>query len=160
MPDSPAAGPVWFRSLYWRIAMGLVGLLAGLLLLQSLIFLWMSGTIATNIMGKSPEALATQVATEVASALQQDPKLNVETFVRDRYSRYYQPLMVVLNDGRVARNHELSGVGPGGPRPGALRPGGPGSGPGLGGRPPVGSRPDGPFPAGPRRDGPRRPPGA
>jgi signal transduction histidine kinase len=151
MPESRATDPVWYRSLYWRIAMGLVGLLAGLLVLQSLIFLWVSGTIATNIMGKSPEALATQVATEVATALQQDPKLNVETFVHDRYSRYYQPLMVVLDDGRVARNHELLGAGPAGPRPGAPRPGGPGPG----GRLPVGPRPDGFPPGGPREPGSR-----
>jgi len=106
MTDGPAAGPVWYRSLYWRIAIGLVALFATLLVVQALIFLWLSGSIATNIMGSSPEALAAQVATETAAALQQNPSLDLESFVRERYGRYYQPLMVVLEDGRVARNHE------------------------------------------------------
>ena len=34
--------PVWYRSLYWRIGFGFVGLLAILLLGQGLIFLWLT----------------------------------------------------------------------------------------------------------------------
>ncbi|HNV03669.1 MAG TPA: HAMP domain-containing sensor histidine kinase [Vicinamibacterales bacterium] len=121
MTERPAGGPVWFRSLYWRIAIGVVALFAALLVAQALVFLWLSGSIAANLMGSSPEELAAQVATETASALQQNPSLDLESFVRERYSRYYQPLMVVLEDGRVARNHEppaVPGRGPGlrGPR--------------------------------------------
>ena len=158
MRERAAGRPIWYRSLYWRIAIGLVALLAGLLLLQALVFLWLSGTIATNIMGKSPEALAQQVATEVAAALQRDPQLNVDTYVREHYSRFYQPLMVVLNDGRVARNHEpprIAGFeqGPRGPRTENQRPGGPppGAPEPVGPRPP-GSRPLPSMPGGP--DGP------
>ena len=106
MTDRPAGGPVWYRSLYWRIAIGLVALFAALLVVQGLVFLWLSGSIATNLMGSSPEELAKQVAAETPAALQQNPALDVEGFVRDRYGRYYQPLIVVLDDGRVARNHE------------------------------------------------------
>jgi signal transduction histidine kinase len=170
MSEHAAARPVWYRSLYWRIAIGFVALLAGLLLMQAMVFLWLSGTIATNIMGQSPEALAKQVATEVATALQQDPTLNIDTYVREHYSRYYQPLLVVMDDGRVARNHEpprIAGVdqAPRGPRPGeppriagsdrALRgprpeglpPGAPGQ-PGAAGPPQPGSRPLPPMPGG------------
>jgi two-component system sensor histidine kinase BaeS len=167
MTERPAASrPVWYRSLYWRIAMGLVALLAGLLLMQALVFLWMTGTIATNIMGQSPEALARQVATDVATALQQDPKLNVETFVKERYSRYYQPLVVVMDDGRVARNHEPpriggSDQGPLGPRPGSTPPNrteasvprARGAGPGG---PPPGSTPMPPAPGPPGGPGGER----
>ncbi len=153
MSEQAAGRPVWYHSLYWRIAIGLVALLAGLLLLQALVFLWLSGTIATNIMGQSPEALAKQVATEVATALQQDPKLNVDTYVREHYSRFYQPLMVVMDDGRVARNHEpprIAGFDRAarGPRPDGSPPGAPDR---VGPRPP-GSRPLPPMPGGP--DGP------
>jgi len=181
MPDRSSGSPVWYRSLYWRIGLGLVGLLAGLLLVQALVFLWMSGTIATNIMGQSPEALASQVATDMAAALQKNPSLDVETYVREHYGRFYQPLMVVLDDGRVARNHEPpdfrradrppfdrrpgqpGSVLPPQPRPPASGPAGPGrrgaepGGPGLGqprsaGPRPPGSRPLPPMPGGP--DGP------
>ncbi len=151
--SAPPAVRSGTSSLYWRIAIGLVALLAGLLLLQALVFLWLSGTIATNIMGQSPEALAQQVATEVAAALQQDPQLNVDTYVREHYSRFYQPLMVVMDDGRVARNHEpprFAGFDRAarGPRTDGSPPGAPNR---VGPRPP-GSRPLPPMPGGP--DGP------
>ncbi len=133
MTDRPAGGPVWYRSLYWRIAIGLVALFAALLVLQALVFLWLSGTIAANLMGSSPEELAKQVATETAAGLQQNPALDLESFVRERYGRYYQPLIVVMDDGRVARNHEppdMAGRGQGyrGPRPEGGRPGAEGAG--------------------------------
>ena len=34
---------VWYRSLYWRIALGFVALLATLLAVQGTVFLWMTG---------------------------------------------------------------------------------------------------------------------
>lgn len=107
MPDAANRDPVWFRSLYWRIALGSMAVLAGLLLVQAIVFLWMSGTIATTLLGKSPDRLAADAAKDVAAAMQQDPDLDVEKFVRDSFGSQAQPLMVVLEDGRVIRNHEL-----------------------------------------------------
>ena len=37
--------PVWYRSLYWRIAFGFVAMLAILLLAQGLLFLWLTDRI-------------------------------------------------------------------------------------------------------------------
>jgi len=99
--------PVWFRSLYWRIALGSMAVLAVLLLVQAVVFLWMSGTIATTLLGQSPDRIAADAARDVAAALQKDPAVDIEKFVRDRYGNLAQPLMVVLEDGRVVRNHEL-----------------------------------------------------
>ncbi len=99
--------PVWYRSLYWRIALGSIAVLATLLLVQAIVFLWMSGTIATTLLGQSPDRIAAEAAREVAAALQKDPGLDIEKFVRDRYGSLPQPLMVVLEDGRAVRNHEL-----------------------------------------------------
>jgi len=98
---------VWFRSLYWRIALGSMAVLAVLLLVQAVVFLWMSGTIATTLLGQSPDRIAADAARDVAAALQKDPAVDIEKFVRDRYGNLAQPLMVVLEDGRVVRNHEL-----------------------------------------------------
>ena len=58
MPDAAARRPAWFRSLYWRIALGSMAVLAVLLLAQALVFLWMSGTIATTLLGQSPDRIA------------------------------------------------------------------------------------------------------
>jgi hypothetical protein len=116
MPMSERLGrdPVWFRSLYWRIALGSIALLAGLLLVQAVVFLWMSGTIATTLLGQSPDRIAADAAKEVAAAIQKDPGVDIEKFVHDRYSTQAQPLMIVMEDGRVVRNHEL-------PPPDAMR---------------------------------------
>ena len=35
--------PVWYRSLYWRIAFGFIALLAVLLIAQVIVFLWQIG---------------------------------------------------------------------------------------------------------------------
>jgi two-component system OmpR family sensor kinase len=135
--------PAWFRSLYWRIALGSIAVLAVLLLVQAVVFLWMSGTIATTLLGQSPDRIAAEAAKEVAEALEKDPTIDIEKFVRDRYGNLTQPLMVVLEDGRAVRNHEL-------PPPEGFRrwpgrpPGQPGQGgPASGGPPPAGAQPPG-----------------
>ena len=148
MPDATSRRPAWFRSLYWRFALGSFAVLAVLLLVQAVVFLWMSGTIATTLLGQSPDRLAAEAARDVAEALKKDPAVDIEKFVRDRYGNLAQPMMVVLEDGRVVRNHELppadgmrrrSGRLPGGPMPGPGEPGGP---------PPEGPRPGGGAPEG------------
>ena len=53
MPD-----PVWYRSLYWRIALGFVALLASLLVVQGLVFLWMTGRMTDLFPNRSPAQLA------------------------------------------------------------------------------------------------------
>jgi two-component system sensor histidine kinase BaeS len=163
MSDRSNREPVWYRSLYWRIALGSIAVLAVLLLAQAIVFLWMSGTIATTLLGQSPDRIAADAAREVAAALQKDPNTDIEEFVRDRYGSLPQPLMVVLEDGRAVRNHELPP--PDGMRrwpgrfPGAAGGGGdagrgaPAEGPPPGGQPGGGPRPWKPR-MGPGREGP------
>lgn len=150
MPDA-GRRPVWFRSLYWRIALGSIAVLAVLLLVQAVVFLWMSGTIATTLLGQSPDRIAADAAREVADALKKDPAADIEKLVRDRYGSLPQPLMVVLEDGRAVRNHELpppddvrrrpgwqpGAAGPGRGVPGQAMPAGPPSPEGLAPGPPA-----------------------
>jgi len=138
MPDAVNRDPVWFRSLYWRIALGSIAVLAVLLLVQAFVFLWMSGTIATTLLGQSPDRIAAEAAREVAEALKKDPAVDIEKFVRDRYGSLTQPLMVVLEDGRAVRNHEL-------PPPDGMRR--------WPGRPPAGAMPGRGVPGGPVPEG-------
>jgi two-component system sensor histidine kinase BaeS len=123
--------PVWFRSLYWRIALGSVALLAVLLLVQAIVFLWMSGTIATTLLGQSPDRIAADAARDLAAELQKDPALDIEKFVREHYGTQAQPLMIVMEDGRVARNYQWPAADGMRRRPGPGLPGG-------------GTRPEGP----------------
>ncbi|MCX6549759.1 MAG: HAMP domain-containing sensor histidine kinase [Acidobacteria bacterium] len=107
--------PARLRSLYWRIAVGLVALLAALLVVQALVFLWMTGAIATTLLGQSPDKVAEQVAADVAAELSTRPDLDVDKYVKEHFGGYFQPLIVVLDDGRIGRNHEAPAI-PGAPR--------------------------------------------
>ncbi len=52
---------VWYRSLYWRIAFGFVALLATLLVVQGLVFLWMTGRM-TDLPTRTPAQFASSMA--------------------------------------------------------------------------------------------------
>jgi signal transduction histidine kinase len=95
--------PVWYRSLYWRIAFGFIALLAILLLAQGLLYLWLTDRFVGSAT-RTPTQLARLVAAEVSTELEQRPDLNVEEFVRSRFAHIYQPFVVVLRDGRRGSN--------------------------------------------------------
>src|SRR4051812_35678046 len=48
----------WFRSLYWRIALGFVAMLAVVLLLQTALFLWLTGRFTESSSSRTPQELA------------------------------------------------------------------------------------------------------
>ena len=95
--------PVWYRSLYWKIAFGFIAMLAVLLLSQVLLFLWLTDRIFAAV-PRTPAQLATMVADEVGAEIQQRPEIDLEAFVRDRFSHIYQPFLVVLTSGQRASN--------------------------------------------------------
>jgi signal transduction histidine kinase len=95
--------PVWYRSLYWRIAFGFVAMLAILLLAQGLLFLWFTDRIF-GTPARTPAQLAALVAEDVAAELQQRPDGDLDTFVRVHFSSVYQPFLVMLSNGQRASN--------------------------------------------------------
>jgi two-component system sensor histidine kinase BaeS len=181
MPESdrapvggPASGPGttrprgrrWFRSLYWRIAIGFVAMLAVLLVFQAALFLWLTGRVTESALGRTPQELADLVARDLSDALTDQPALDLATYVTDRFDGAPVAFAVLMRDGRRASNKpgmlppgfgERAGrrpppFPPFGERaapPGGERPGGPG-----GERPaPLGDRPapiEGDRPAGDR----------
>lgn len=110
---------VWYRSLYWRIAVGFVALLATLLLVQALLFLWLTGRFVTSPSSRTPQELADQIARDLSDALADDPAIDLDAHVRDRFDDVPQPFVVVMRDGRRVSN-----------RPGMLPRGFPGGPPG------------------------------
>ena len=117
----------WFRSLYGRIAIGFVALLAGLLLAQSLLFLWLTGRIDASPQGRTPQQLADFVARELSDALTLTPELDLDAHVREAFADIKRPFAVVMRDGRRASNRpEALPSGFPAPGPRGLRPGGPG----------------------------------
>jgi signal transduction histidine kinase len=107
MPD-----PVWFRSLYWRIALGFLATLAVLLIVQTLLFLWLTGRFTASVHSRTPQELADLVARELSEELSEQPSVDLAAFVRDRFPDVVRPFVVVMRDGRRASN-----------RPGMLPPG-------------------------------------
>ena len=68
--------PVWFRSLYWRIAIGFVAMLALLLTLQAGLLLWLTGRFHASISSRTPQQLADLVARDLSDALTDNPELD------------------------------------------------------------------------------------
>lgn len=133
----------WFRSLYSRIVFGFIAVMAALLLMQGVLFLWLTGRFEERPQGQTPQQLADFVARELSDALVVEPSLDLEKFARDDFPTIRRPFLIVMRDGRRASN-----------RPQQLPPGFMDRGWGRGGPPPRGQsgiRPDfDPPPAGAR----------
>jgi len=97
---------VWYRSLYWRIGLGFIALLASVLLVQAVLVLWMTGQADNWFPIRSPFRLVTLVARDVSNALTRDPNLPLESYVRDEFAHIFQPFFIVMSDGRVIHSRE------------------------------------------------------
>ncbi|HEY3159125.1 MAG TPA: HAMP domain-containing sensor histidine kinase [Vicinamibacterales bacterium] len=112
-PSTPSAsaslgiGTIWYRSLYWRIAVGLVLFLALMLVAQGALFIYTSDRIAGSMPAQSPRRLAVLVASDLSAALDADPTIDITDYVRDQYSKVFQPFIVLMRDGREVSNHPV-----------------------------------------------------
>src|SRR6266849_2395434 len=91
----------WYRSLYWRIALGVVGFLAAMLVVQAVLFVWVVSQSGRSLPGQSPGRLAMTVALDPASELERDPQVDLARYVQDQYAQYTHPFFVMMADGRV-----------------------------------------------------------
>jgi signal transduction histidine kinase len=99
MPEPPP-GRRWYRSLYWRIALGLVVTIAAIIAVQGLVVLWLLGRDGPAP-GPPPPGFARLMAQDLGRELAATPGLDLERFVRDEYQQRLFPFAVVLRDGRV-----------------------------------------------------------
>src|SRR6186713_2078518 len=98
---------VWYRSLYWRIALGFVALLAILLSVQGLMFLWLTGQGTEFLPGRSPGEYAQTIAADLATNLAEHADLDIEAHLNDRYTSAYRAFVVVTRDGRTASSRRV-----------------------------------------------------
>jgi two-component system sensor histidine kinase BaeS len=98
--------PLWYRSLYWRIALGLFAFLALMLTAQGALFLWMTDRIAGSMPARSPRRLAALVASDVSAAITANPGLDLRTYLPEQYGETLQTFVVVMRDGRTFSNHD------------------------------------------------------
>jgi signal transduction histidine kinase len=94
----------WYRSLYWRIAIGFVLFLAAMLVVQAVFFTWVVARSGYTLPGQTPSAFAQTVALDVATAVERDATVDLEKFVREQYAQANHPFHIVLADGRII-NH-------------------------------------------------------
>jgi signal transduction histidine kinase len=93
--------PVWYRSLYWRIALGFIALLAALLAAQGLVFLWMTGRMVDLFPNRSPAQFATTLAADTGTLLSSQPDADVGGYLNGRYASVPRGFVVALEDGRM-----------------------------------------------------------
>src|SRR5262245_49048653 len=93
--------PAWYRSFYWRIALGFVLLVATLLVLQGAVFLWMTGRMPELFPSRSPAQFASAIAGDLSATLSARPDLDLEAYLHEQYRRSFHSYVVVMRDGRT-----------------------------------------------------------
>ena len=86
------------RSLYGRIVIGFVAVLATLLAVQGALLLWLL-TRPAEPFADSPDSFAAFVALEVSAALEQDPDASIDDVLAGDPRFRTQPFFIVLPDG-------------------------------------------------------------
>lgn len=89
----------WHHSLYWRIAIGFVSCLALLLMVQAMLFVWVIARSGRTIPNQPPERLAQTIAIDASSALERDPAVDLDAYIRQEYANDVQPFFVLLTSG-------------------------------------------------------------
>ena len=98
----------WYKSLYWRVALGLIAFLALMLAAEAALFLWTTDRIAGSMPARSPRRLAVLIASDLGTAIAADPKLEIEKYVREQYGNVLQTFLVIMRDGRVINDESIA----------------------------------------------------
>jgi signal transduction histidine kinase len=96
----------WSKSLYWRVALGLIAFLALMLAAQGALYLWMTERVAGSMPARDPRRLAVLVASDVAAAIAADPALDLGAYIQREFGNVFQTFLVAMDDGRVFANHD------------------------------------------------------
>jgi hypothetical protein len=91
----------WYKSLYWRIALGVIGFLAAMLIVQAMLFVWAVSQSGRSLPGQSPARFSVTIALDLSSALERDPATDLTRYVHDQYAQYTHPFFVMLVDGTL-----------------------------------------------------------
>src|SRR2546423_10985295 len=91
----------WHRSLYWRVAFGIVAFLAAMLVVQAMLFVWAMSQFGRTLPGQSPWRLGMTVALDVANLLEREPQTDLSQYIREQYANSEHPFFVLMTDGRL-----------------------------------------------------------
>ncbi len=101
MSDTAPARRRWYRSLYWRIAIGFIAFLAAMLVAQGGLFLWLSTAREEPLPPRLLADLAELVAADLGDAFDRTPGADIAALAGERFQDLRQPAALVLPDGRV-----------------------------------------------------------
>jgi signal transduction histidine kinase len=96
----------WRRSLYWRIAIGFVLGLAAMLIVQAILFIWVTSRAGPTLSGQPPDRFASTVSLDLSEVLARDPTADIERYVREQYAEAY-PFFVLMADGRTIASGDV-----------------------------------------------------
>lgn len=91
----------WYRSLYWRIALGFIVLLAVMLVVQAASFVWLAVQTEQGQPERVGQDFAELVAADFEGALERDPSLDLKQYATTRLAGFHRPAFVVFPDGTV-----------------------------------------------------------
>jgi signal transduction histidine kinase len=91
----------WYRSFYFRIGFTFVLFVIGLIVLQGVVS--NAVRMRSPLRGRSPNAVVAIVAADVGALLNQNPKADVDAYLKREYAES-QPIYVVMRDGSTASN--------------------------------------------------------
>ena len=109
-PETAAASapPVWFRSLYWRVAIGTLALILVLLAIQAAVVIWVVGQSDRAMLTRSPVGLGRLVAAHLSASLEAEPSPDPESLLREAFGSAPQNIAVVMRDGAVITNRRFT----------------------------------------------------
>lgn len=87
------------RSLYWRIGLGFILFLAVTLVLQAALFIYVAGETEGGMPERMGRDFAELVASDLESALAQDPQLDLRAYARQRIGELHRPAAIIFPDG-------------------------------------------------------------
>jgi HAMP domain-containing protein len=99
---------VWYRSIYWRIAIGFIVFLAVMLAAQGGLFLWIVARADGALPAHSLIEFANVVASDLGNEIEQAPGVDIGRYIRDHYGQMSRRVFVVMPDGRFFASHAVA----------------------------------------------------
>jgi signal transduction histidine kinase len=99
---------VWYRTLYWRVALGTLSLIVVLLAAQAALVLWVVGQADRSVLARPPVGLARLIASDLGAALEAEPTADPERLLRESFGSVPQKVFVVFTDGKVITNRRFA----------------------------------------------------
>jgi two-component system sensor histidine kinase BaeS len=94
----------WYRSLYWRIALGFIFCLALVLVAQAVLFLWLVARADGALPSRTLLDIANVIALDLGGELDDHPGVDVSEYVHEHYGHMMRRVSVFMN-GRVYSTH-------------------------------------------------------